>query len=71
MNEPVFTFGEIAKQLNISHETARRMFEKVPDVLVIGIPGSRKPAYRVPMSVRDKVVGGYARVPRGTGKAKR
>jgi hypothetical protein len=70
VNEPVFTLAEIAKQLNISDETSRRMFADVPDVLVIGKPGSKKPAYRVPMSVRDRVIAAYKRVP-GTGGRQR
>ena len=68
MNEPVFTLAEIAKQLNISDETSRRMFADVPDVLIIGKPGSKMPAYRVPMSVRGREVAALARVPRTAGR---
>ena len=49
-NGSVFTFGQIAKRLQISHELVRRTFRGEPGVLRIGS------TYRVPVSVYERVI---------------
>ena len=50
-----FTLGEIAAEKGVSHSTARNLFIREPGVVRVGTPGSKRPAYRVPAEVKERV----------------
>lgn len=50
-----YTFGEIAADMGVSHGTVRNLFRREPDVLRVGLPGSKRPTYRVPVCVYERV----------------
>jgi hypothetical protein len=49
------TFGEIANELRVSYSTVRNLFVREPGVLRVGLPGSKRPTYRVPPNVKERV----------------
>jgi predicted transcriptional regulator len=53
--EKEYTFREIADELDVSHSTVRNLFRREPDVHRVGVPGSKRPAYRVPAHVYERV----------------
>jgi hypothetical protein len=61
MDEPMYTFSEIAERWKIHRTTARRLFIHQKDVLKIGLgPGRGKRehiTYRVPLRVVQRVLG--------------
>jgi hypothetical protein len=54
MAKPFYTFGEIASDLNVSHDTVRRNLRDEPGVVPLGKPGSKRPTYRVPAAVYER-----------------
>jgi len=50
-----YTFREIAADMGVSHGTVRNLFGREPDVLRVGLPGSKRPTYRVPTNVYERV----------------
>ena len=73
--EPVYTLAQVAKELQLSHERTRKLFEREPGVIVIagpgegtGYSGGRKRSkarntYRVPRSVVLRVLNRMKNVP--------
>jgi hypothetical protein len=53
--EKEYTFGEIAAKHGVSHGTVRNLFRREPDVRRVGKPGSKRPTYRVPAHVYERV----------------
>jgi hypothetical protein len=51
----LYTFGEIAAEMGVCHGTVRNLFGREPGVLRVGLPGSKRPTYRVPVSVYERV----------------
>lgn len=49
------TIAECARELRVSHGTARRLFRWEPDVEVTYVPGSSRPIVRVPRFVFERV----------------
>ena len=50
-----WTFGEIAADMAVSHGTVRNLFAREPGVRRVGKPGSKRPTYRVPADVYERV----------------
>jgi hypothetical protein len=51
----LYTFGEIAAEMGVSYSTVRNLFAHEPGVRRVGKPGSKRPAYRVPPEVCERV----------------
>lgn len=50
-----YKFREIAAEMDVGHGTVRNLFVREPGVLRVGLPGSKRPTYRVPLSVYERV----------------
>jgi DNA-binding transcriptional regulator LsrR (DeoR family) len=64
MNEQYLTVAEVAKMLDVSRDTVRRMFAKEPGVINLG-PQRRRASrryriLRIPRSVLERVLAGRA-----------
>ena len=49
------TAASIAARWSVSEDTVRAIFRREPGVLRIGAAGTRKPAYRIPDEVLERV----------------
>ena len=58
-----YTFREIAADMGVSHGIVRNLFRREPGVLRVGLPGSKRPTYRVPANVYERVKRGLSNPP--------